>query len=340
MVHSSIFDIDMADPLSTGGILLDLPFDPDFPALSDDDLGLLSAPTSPESLLDEPLNASMVAHAAEGIFATSFAPPSKSISASVTAATDSLHWDSILHDVSAEKAHRVVPKGAAVVHHHHHQYQHHPAATATGVMWNQVPTFDGPPPLRSVFSAPSPVSSDSDLDFRSFIAEECMSSDEEIHLSDGESGVVPGVVSRRSGPNAQPPVAGRKRRSSQQQQAADATISADAKAAQIQAKKAKLQALRQLPSHIAADTPEGKRHTHNVLERKRREDLKISYQNLRVEIPELAAVERAPTGQILVKAAEYIAELKSDEERIMSQLRALRMQNANLRRMCGADTSA
>jgi hypothetical protein len=54
----------------------------------------------------------------------------------------------------------------------------------------------------------------------------------------------------------------------------------------------------------SGDEPESKRKTHNVLERKRRNDLKRSYQSLRKQLPNLSDQSRAPTGHILIKAAE------------------------------------
>jgi hypothetical protein len=61
-----------------------------------------------------------------------------------------------------------------------------------------------------------------------------------------------------------------------------------------------------------------------VLERKRRNDLKASYQELRECIPELAHQERAPTAQILSKGVEYIETLKKNEATMMAAITALR----------------
>ncbi len=59
---------------------------------------------------------------------------------------------------------------------------------------------------------------------------------------------------------------------------------------------------------------EQKRASHNILERKRRNDLKKSYQALRNNIPELEENQRAPKVTILRKATEFISEmtLKND----------------------------
>jgi len=82
---------------------------------------------------------------------------------------------------------------------------------------------------------------------------------------------------------------------------------------------------------LGADTPETKRMTHNVLERKRRNDLKASYQDLRENIPELVSQERAPTAQILQKAVEYIEYLKQAEEQLQSTMATMRAENDRLR---------
>lgn len=77
------------------------------------------------------------------------------------------------------------------------------------------------------------------------------------------------------------------------------------------------------------EDPEARRLTHNVLERKRRNDLKTSYQVLRANIPDLEDNDRTPTGQILLHAVEYIEALEMTEARLVqaiSQARALNEQ--------------
>jgi Myc proto-oncogene protein len=80
-----------------------------------------------------------------------------------------------------------------------------------------------------------------------------------------------------------------------------------------------------------SDNPESRRKIHNVLERKRRNDLKSSYQELRESLPELETADRAPTGQILGKAVEFIAELQEEEKRVLAAIAALRAENDRLR---------
>lgn len=60
---------------------------------------------------------------------------------------------------------------------------------------------------------------------------------------------------------------------------------------------------------------EQRRASHNILERKRRNDLKYSFQILRGQIPELEDNQKAPKVTILRKAAEYIVQIQ-DEARI------------------------
>lgn len=56
---------------------------------------------------------------------------------------------------------------------------------------------------------------------------------------------------------------------------------------------------------------EQRRASHNVLERKRRNDLKYSFQVLRSHIPELEDNHRAPKVTILRKAAEFIQQMQA-----------------------------
>lgn len=86
-------------------------------------------------------------------------------------------------------------------------------------------------------------------------------------------------------------------------------------------------------SSRSSDDPEAKRLTHNVLERRRRNDLKNSYQQLRVMIPSLEDNERAPTGQILIHAVDHITALKMEEETLLAELAAARAENERLRAM-------
>lgn len=94
------------------------------------------------------------------------------------------------------------------------------------------------------------------------------------------------------------------------------------------------QAVKALANNKDED-PESKRHTHNVLERKRRNDLKNSYQLLRERVPSLEDDDRAPTGKILLHAVEYINVLKKDEALLEQQISHARAENDRLRRQAG-----
>ncbi|KAG7999565.1 Transcriptional regulator Myc [Nibea albiflora] len=61
-----------------------------------------------------------------------------------------------------------------------------------------------------------------------------------------------------------------------------------------------------------------KRRTHNVLERQRRNELKLSFFALRDEIPEVANNEKAAKVVILKKATECIYSMQSDEQRLLT----------------------
>uniref|UniRef100_A0A8C4X729 BHLH domain-containing protein n=2 Tax=Erpetoichthys calabaricus TaxID=27687 RepID=A0A8C4X729_ERPCA len=81
-----------------------------------------------------------------------------------------------------------------------------------------------------------------------------------------------------------------------------------------------------------SDTEENdKRRTHNVLERQRRNELKLSFFALRDEIPEVANNEKAPKVVILKKAAECIFSMETDEQRLVTVKEQLRKKNDQLR---------
>lgn len=65
---------------------------------------------------------------------------------------------------------------------------------------------------------------------------------------------------------------------------------------------------------------EARRASHNVLERKRRNDLKNSFDVLRMGIPELEENVRAPKVVILRKAVEYIQTLQAGERKEEAEL--------------------
>ena len=74
------------------------------------------------------------------------------------------------------------------------------------------------------------------------------------------------------------------------------------------------------------------RATHNVLERKRRNDLKLKFQKLRDCVPELKDNERAPKVSILRKSWEYISHIKQEEIKLVAELEKQKKINATLLR--------
>ena len=74
------------------------------------------------------------------------------------------------------------------------------------------------------------------------------------------------------------------------------------------------------------------RATHNVLERKRRNDLKLKFQKLRDCVPELKDNERAPKVSILRKSWEYISHIKQEEIKLLAELEKQKKINASLLR--------
>ena len=76
----------------------------------------------------------------------------------------------------------------------------------------------------------------------------------------------------------------------------------------------------------------GKRTQHNVLERKRRTDLKNSFFHLRDSVPELEGQERAPKVVILRKASQYIHRLVDDGKRYEREVEQLKIKKDRLRK--------
>nr|AAA42390.1 myc protein [Avian carcinoma virus] len=74
-----------------------------------------------------------------------------------------------------------------------------------------------------------------------------------------------------------------------------------------------------------------KRRTHNVLERQRRNELKLSFFALRDQIPEVANNEKAPKVVILKRATEYVLSIQSDEHRLIAEKEQLRRRREQLK---------
>ncbi|NXQ03727.1 MYC protein, partial [Vidua macroura] len=89
---------------------------------------------------------------------------------------------------------------------------------------------------------------------------------------------------------------------------------------------------RKCSSPRTSDSEENdKRRTHNVLERQRRNELKLSFFALRDEIPEVANNEKAPKVVILKKATEYVLSIQSEEHRLIAEKEQLRRRREQLK---------
>ncbi|XP_010883839.2 transcriptional regulator Myc-A [Esox lucius] len=89
---------------------------------------------------------------------------------------------------------------------------------------------------------------------------------------------------------------------------------------------------RKCSSPRTSDTEDyDKRRTHNVLERQRRNELKLSFFALRDEIPEVANNEKAAKVVILKKATECIYSMQTDEQRLVSLKEQLRRKSEHLK---------
>ncbi|XP_044075690.1 transcriptional regulator Myc-2-like isoform X3 [Siniperca chuatsi] len=74
-----------------------------------------------------------------------------------------------------------------------------------------------------------------------------------------------------------------------------------------------------------------KRRTHNVLERQRRNELKMSFLTLRDEVPAVANNDKAAKVVILKKATEFIMEIREDERRLLTTKDELRKRSRELK---------
>ncbi|XP_043544478.1 myc proto-oncogene protein-like [Chiloscyllium plagiosum] len=86
------------------------------------------------------------------------------------------------------------------------------------------------------------------------------------------------------------------------------------------------------PSPRTSDSEENdKRRTHNVLERQRRNELKLSFFALRDQIPEVAMNDKAAKVVILKKATEHILSIQSNEQRLILEKEQLRRKQEQLK---------
>ena len=87
-------------------------------------------------------------------------------------------------------------------------------------------------------------------------------------------------------------------------------------------------------SRVSSDSEEcgeGKRAQHNVLERKRRDDLKSSFHRLRDIVPDMHRQERTPKVTILRKAAAHVLHVRTQNRRFESELEQQRLAQRRLK---------
>lgn len=126
-------------------------------------------------------------------------------------------------------------------------------------------------------------------------------------------------LKRKSGGSAKSDVERKRAREKRQSEREKRTTECDTAVQALTATKADL------------EDPETRRMCHNVLERKRRNDLKNSYQYLREALPTLEDRDRAPTGQILLHAVEYVQALKKDEAVLLEAVASAKAENERLK---------
>ncbi|XP_027025310.1 transcriptional regulator Myc-B [Tachysurus fulvidraco] len=98
---------------------------------------------------------------------------------------------------------------------------------------------------------------------------------------------------------------------------------------------------RKCASPKASDSEDNdKRRTHNVLERQRRNELKLSFFALRDEVPAVANNEKAAKVVILKKATEFIVGLQTEERKLLHSKEQLRKKCEHLKRRLEALSSS
>ncbi|XP_028449322.1 transcriptional regulator Myc-2-like isoform X2 [Perca flavescens] len=85
------------------------------------------------------------------------------------------------------------------------------------------------------------------------------------------------------------------------------------------------------PRSDSGSDDHAKRRTHNVLERQRRNELKMSFVALRDEVPAVAGNDKAAKVAILKTATEFISEIREDERKLVTAKDALRKRSRELK---------
>ena len=81
----------------------------------------------------------------------------------------------------------------------------------------------------------------------------------------------------------------------------------------------------------SSQSSKGRRSHINVLEQKRRNNLKSRFHELRDHIPELNSLQRVPKVVILEKATEYIWSLRGTQSKLKSKLKHIQRKNKKLK---------
>ena len=75
------------------------------------------------------------------------------------------------------------------------------------------------------------------------------------------------------------------------------------------------------------------RQVHNLLERQRRSDLNVNFDNLRLVLPQLAGVDKPSKQQILDEAAATVRRVQAAEETLRRRRRSLDRRREQARRL-------
>lgn len=88
---------------------------------------------------------------------------------------------------------------------------------------------------------------------------------------------------------------------------------------------------RRRTSNIVDAEPTDKRHLHNDMERQRRVDLRIAFDNLKAVVPEVSGTKKIAKVNILLQAAQYCYQLTSTNANNVRQMEQLKKKQVWLR---------
>lgn len=84
-------------------------------------------------------------------------------------------------------------------------------------------------------------------------------------------------------------------------------------------------------NNIVEAEPTDKRHLHNDMERQRRVDLRIAFDNLKAVVPEVSGTKKIAKVNILLQAAQYCYQLTSSNANNIRQMEQLKKKQVWLR---------